>query len=97
LAIHLLHSEPEAAHLVENLVGGLDPLKGRTAFIVCLDVGQDRRPELGNAGVRPAFESLLREQPKEALHQVEPRRVGGREMEVDARMPQQPALHAGAL
>ena len=89
----LLHAESEAAHFVENLVGGLDPLERRAALVVRVDVGEDGRAQLGDAGVRSALERFLREQPKEPLDQIQPRRVGGREVKVDARMAQQPAMH----
>ena len=34
----LLHAKAEAPHLVEDLVGRLDPLEEKAAFVVCLDV-----------------------------------------------------------
>ena len=47
--MHLLHAESEPPHLVEDLVGGLDPLEGDAAFVVHLDVGEDRVPQLRDA------------------------------------------------
>lgn len=64
MAIHLLHTESESTHLVEDLVGRLDPFEGRVPIVVGLDVGQNRRAELGDARVRPALEGLRDEQPK---------------------------------
>jgi hypothetical protein len=42
--MHLLHTKSESAHLVEDLVRRLDPLKGDAAFVVRLDVGENRVP-----------------------------------------------------
>jgi hypothetical protein len=39
----LRHTESESPHLIEDLVGGLDPSEGEAAFVVGLDVGEPRR------------------------------------------------------
>ena len=46
--MYLLHTESESPHLVEDLLGGLDPLKGDAAFVVRLDVGLEP-PETASA------------------------------------------------
>ena len=76
-----LGAQAEAAHLVEDLVGGLGPPERLAVLVVGLDVGVDGLAELGNAGVGATLERLLGEQSKEALHKVQPRRVGRGEVE----------------
>ena len=68
--MHLLHAESEPPHLVEDLVGGLDPLEGDAAFVVRLDVGEDRVPQLRDARVGPALERLRGQQSEESLDEV---------------------------
>ena len=91
--MHLLNAKSESPHAVEDLVGGLDPSERCAAVVVGVDVREDGGAQLRNAGVRSALERFLRQQPKEPLHQIEPRGVGGREMKMDAGMAQQPPLH----
>jgi hypothetical protein len=88
----LLHAESESLHLVEDLVSGLDPLEGHATFVVCLDVRETRVPQLGDARVRSALERLRGQQSKESLDEVQPRRVGGREVKLETAMPQQPPM-----
>src|SRR5713226_6302791 len=91
--MYLLCAEAEAPHFVENLIGGLRPPKRLAVLVVRVDVAEDRLPQLRDARVRASFEGFFGEQPKEALHQIEPRRVGRREMKMDAWMPEQPPMH----
>ena len=44
-----------------------------------------------------APEPILSQVEKEAFYHVEPRRAGGSEVQMKARMPCQPALHFGVL
>src|SRR6267154_4031416 len=90
--MYLLRAEAEASHFVENLIGGLRPPKRLAVLVVRVDVAEDRLPQLRDARVRAALEGLLGEQPKESLHQIQPRRVRRREMKLDARMPEQPPM-----
>ena len=80
--MHLLNAKSESPHAVEDLVGRLHPSERCAAVVVDVDVREDGSAQLRNAGVRSTFERLLRQQSKEPLDQVEPRRVGGREMKV---------------
>jgi hypothetical protein len=91
--VDLLETESEAPHAVEDLVRGLDPFERRAAVVMRVHVGEDGSAQLRNARVRSAFERLLGEEAEEAFHQVEPRRVGRREMKVDPGMAHQPPLH----
>jgi hypothetical protein len=80
LTMDLLHAKTESSHAVEDLIRGLDPFEGRVALVVGVDVRQDGRAQLRNARVRSAFQRLLGKQAEEALHEIEPRGVGWREM-----------------
>ena len=51
----LLHAKAETSHVVEDLVRGLNPLEGRAAIVVGLDVREDGRSELRKVRVRTAF------------------------------------------
>ena len=92
LSVHLLCPKAEAAKLVQNLIGRLRPRERRVLVVVDGHVVQDRFTQLRNARVRPALEGFLGEQPEEAFNQVQPGRVGRREVEVDPRMTDQPPL-----
>src|SRR3954469_14990166 len=89
----LLHAKAEASHAVEDLSRGLDPFERGVPLVVRVDIRQDGRAQLRNARVRSAFQGLLGEQAEEALHEVEPRGVGRREMKLHTRMAKQPSLH----
>ena len=91
--MYLLCAKAEAPHFVENLIGGLRPPKRLALLVVRVDVAEDRLPQLRDARVRAALEGFLGEQPKESLHQIQPRRIGRREMKMDARMSEQPPMH----
>src|SRR5258708_11729893 len=91
--MRLLRPLAEALHLGENLVGGLGPLERLAELVVHLYVLTDRVAQLRQRGVRPALKRLLCEKPKEAFDEIEPRRVGGREMKEETRMAQQPPVH----
>src|SRR5215216_7788996 len=93
----LLYAKAESSHAVEDLIRGLDPSEGRVAVVVRVDVREDGRSELHNARVRSAVQGLLGEQPEEALHEVEPRRVRRREMKLHPRMAQHPSRNERRL
>ena len=93
--MHLLSAKTEPPHLVEDLVGGLGPFERLALLIVRVDVREDGRAQFRDARVGSAPQSLLGEQAKEALHEVQPRCIRGREVKVEARMPEQPAMHHG--
>ena len=64
MSVHLLDAEAKASHLLENLVGGLDPFERDAALIVGVDVRQDGRPQLRDAGVRSALQRFSVSNPK---------------------------------
>ena len=49
------------------------------------DIGEDRLAELWNAGVGSSTQRLIGQKAEEALDEVEPRRVGRREVQVHVR------------
>ena len=91
--MHLLSAKTKSSDLVEDLVGGLRPREGLALRVVCLDVCEDGFAQLRHAGMRSPSQGLFGEHSEEPLHEIEPRRVGGCEMKVDAGMAQQPPLH----
>ena len=91
--MHLLSAKTESSDLVENLVGGLRPREGLALRVVCRDVREDGLAQLGHAGMRSPAQCLLGEHAEESLHEIEPRRVRGREVQMEARMPEQPTVH----
>ena len=60
-------AQTELPHLVKEPIGGCNPGEGLPALVVCVDVGQDGVPQLGNAGVGSELERFLGEQLEEAL------------------------------
>ena len=62
--MHLLHAESEPPHLVEDFVGGLDPLEGDAAFVVRLDVGEERRRSCGVRVWDPRLSAFVVSNPK---------------------------------
>ena len=76
----------EASDADQDVVGGLGPRKGLGVGIAYLDEAADVLLELYDAEVRSAFDLLLGEMSKPALDLIEPRAIGRREVEVEARM-----------
>ena len=65
--------------------------------MVTVDVGADGHDEFFQVAEYATPEPILSEVAKEAFHHVEPRRAGGSEVQMKARMPCQPALNLGVL
>src|SRR5829696_9544741 len=93
--MHLLNTQTKTAHLVENLVRRFGPFEGRALRVVRVDIGENGGAQLRHARVRSATQGLLRQQAKEALDEVQPGRIGGREMQVETRVSKQPAMDRG--
>ena len=77
------------------VTGGPDERFG--SFIVAVDVSADSRDELFQIAKHAAPQPVLREIAEEALHHVQPRRAGGREVHMKTRVPSQPALDLGVF
>src|ERR1700737_4851769 len=75
----------------EDLIRGLDPDEGCGVLVVSSDVELNRSLKLTRAAVSAAADLLLGEHPKPALDLVDPGTVGGRVMDLEAGMAEQPA------
>src|SRR5436190_8976261 len=91
--MHLLSAQRKSTHLVEDFVGRLGPVEGRALLVMRGDICKDGLTQLRHAGVRSAAQGFLGKQAKESLDEVEPGRVGWREMQVKAEMAKQPPMH----
>jgi hypothetical protein len=76
----------------EDLIGRLDPPKRLGGLIAGRHVETDRVLQLAGAPVGAPPQLSLSEQRKPALHLIDPGAVGGREMDLEAGMAEQPAL-----
>src|SRR3972149_6749022 len=81
----------KSAHAGEDLIRRLQPDEGLGVFVAGGAVDADGVLELAGAAVRPAAQLLLGETGEPALDLVDPGRVGGREVHVEARVGGQPA------
>src|SRR2546426_8555810 len=81
----------------EDLVGGLDPDVPLAALVEHVDELANRRDELAHGAMHAALELFGRQGRKPAFDQIQPRGIGRREMEVEARVAQQPAPDGRAL
>lgn len=75
-----------------DLIRGFYPMEWFGLRVVRINVGADRCSELLRACMRSAAQRVVGEEPEEALDLIQPRRVGGREVQLKARVAQQPAL-----
>src|SRR5262245_38460256 len=60
---------------------------------MAVEIGVDGTLELGHARKCAASNALLRDLGKEALHQIEPRSAGRREVQMETAMLAEPTLH----
>lgn len=90
-------SQTKTGDVRENLVGRLDPDEGTGIVVVGRQVETDGILEGARAAMRPTPDLLVREHREPALDLVDPGAVRGREMQLEARVPQQPAVHQGGL
>src|SRR5437588_5114705 len=82
---------------VEDLLGALVSYVGLGVFVPVGDPGADRGDEVMDRAMRAAPDLLRGQLGKPALDEVQPGAVGGREVQGEARMAQQPALDRGSL
>ncbi len=73
-----------------NLASRLRPREGLGLVVPGLEVATDCALKLPNAVEAPAADHSIRNQRKPALHQVEPRRAGRREVRMEAGMRGKP-------
>jgi len=72
-------------------------MKGLGCFVVMVDVGVDGIDEFHHIAKHATPKAVDRKVSKEALHHVEPRSTGGREMDVEPWMALEPRWTAGCL
>lgn len=76
----------ESGDRSQNLIRGFYPTEWLGLRVVRVDVGADRCSELLRGRMRSAAQCVFGEEPKESLDLIQPRRVGGREVQLKARM-----------
>ena len=84
-------ADVEAFNVGEDVGGRLGPAKRLGGSVVLVDEARDGRLKMGNALVDAAAYLLFGDQGEEELDLVEPRCVGGRQVDVPARALNQPA------
>src|SRR4030095_14906394 len=82
----------KARHARRGVVGGLGPDEGRGPVVRELDVPPNGGLQLARAAMDAAADLLLRQRGEPALDQVDPRAPCRREVDMEARMPRQPAV-----
>src|SRR4030095_11831207 len=82
----------KARHARQDLVGGLGPNEGRGPVVGELDVPPNGGFQLPRAAMGTAADLALRPGREPALDQVDPRTPRRREVDMEARMPRQPAV-----
>src|SRR5215467_2564424 len=90
-------SQAKALDACEDLVGGLDPDEGLGVFVVGLEERPDGRLQGASAAMSAAAELLLGQLCEPPFDLVDPGGVGGREVEMEARMAQQPVTDERGL
>jgi hypothetical protein len=85
----------EASDAGQDLVGRLRPNEGLRGLVACFEVLTDRFFEFCRARVTAAPKSLLGQVGKPALDLIEPRRVGRRKVQREARVSLQPPTDGG--
>src|SRR5918994_2325365 len=80
-----------------DLISGLRPDERLRLLVRDREIVRDRGLELAGAAMRATPDLLLRQGREPALDQIHPRRPGRREVQVEARMPSQPATNQRGL
>ena len=87
----------KSSHLGEDLVSRFRPHERLRRFVGDREVLANGRFQGTDTAMRPAFDLFLTEEREPAFDEVEPRRAGGREVEIKPRMSSKPAPHARGL
>jgi hypothetical protein len=87
----------KGCHRLQDLIRGLDPDEGTRILVAAVQPSSDRLLQCLSGAMGAAPDPLLGQFREPALDQVQPGRVGGREVEVEARMPDQPAADGRSL
>jgi len=86
-----------AFHFFQDVGGSRGPDERFWTFVVTVDVGADGHDEFFQVVENAPPKPILGRVAKETFHHVEPRRAGGSEVQMKARVPGQPALYFGML
>lgn len=84
-------------HLFQNVSGFCGPDKWFGVVIVMVDIFSDGLHQILYAAENTATQSILNQVAEEAFHNVEPRAASGCEVNVEARMASEPAIHLRML
>src|SRR5712692_2631721 len=87
LVSRLRSSQREASDARKDVVGGLDPHERLGMLVGGCETHTDRILQCARAAVAAASNLLLGERGEPAFHLVDPGRVGGREMHLEAWVP----------
>src|SRR5581483_7051718 len=87
----------KSRHGREDLVGRLRPDEGLRVGVGELDVPQDGSFQFPRAAVHTAAQLLVRQGREPALYEIDPRTARRREVDVEARVPSQPAMDQRGL
>lgn len=79
--------------LADDGVGRRGPAEGLRVGVVGVEVGPDVLVQLDDGAEHAALEAPLRQRGEQTLNGVDPGGRGRREVDVEARMPDQPAFH----
>src|SRR2546428_456313 len=97
LAMEIQRPLAKAGDAGKDLVGALRPRKGPRVLVVLVEVLLDRALECRSAPMRAALDRLLGEHSEPSLDEVQPRALGGSEVQVVARPLGEPGLDRGRL
>src|SRR6266700_1548240 len=81
----------------QDLIRRLGPLERLRPFVRDVDVATDGRLQFPGAAVNATPKLFLGEGGEPAFHEVHPGAAGGREVDLEPRMPHQPAMNRRGL
>src|SRR5271165_2216619 len=86
-----------AFHFFQDVGGSRGPDERFRALVMAVDVSADGHDEFFQIVEDATAEPILSQVAKETFHHVQPRRAGGSEVQMKARVSRQPALDFGVL
>ena len=90
-------SGAEARHLLQDRISGLGPLEGRGVLVVGVEELMDGFLQGLHGAVSTALDLTLSEQAEPPLDLIQPGRVRGDEVDMEARTSSQPVLDGRGL
>src|ERR1700686_4447214 len=91
--LDFLQPPPTALDLGEDILRSRMPYEGFGIAIPGRDELLDRGDQIRNAGKAAAPDGFPGQVPEPAFHQIQPTGTGGNKVDLEARMPLQPALY----